>query len=131
MATTTATASTNFSMVALISGLLSFQKSRIKRARQQLAHVKDFALPGEIRENDLRAARKLPDDLPASATRRRQRFRIRNYRQLRKLSFTFRQRFPDRDALRTHRQAITRALDVAPGVNLPTAGAHRRANEKT
>src|SRR6185295_43781 len=95
----------SFNISKLIGRLFSFQEPRIKRAREQFSDMKNLTLPGEIRKHDLRAARKLPDDLATSATRRRQRFRISHHCQLSKLSLTFRQRFPNRNALGTHRQA--------------------------
>jgi hypothetical protein len=51
--------------------LLSLQKARVERARQQVGDMKNLALPIEVRKDDRRAARKLPDDLPARSTRRR------------------------------------------------------------
>ena len=103
-----------------------FQKARIEGARQQLGDMKLLTLSLEICEDDRYAFRKFPNDLPASATRRRQRLRVSHDSQFRKLSFTFRQRFPDRDAFGANRQTIARALDIASGVNLPVSRLHCR-----
>src|SRR6185503_5302994 len=92
--------------------------------------MKNLTLPVEIRKNNLRAARELPNDLTTGSTRRRQRFRVGDHRKLSKLSFTFRQRLPDRDSLRANRQAITRTLNVAARIDFAAARAYRRANEK-
>src|SRR5688500_4037515 len=66
--------------------LFLLQEPRIKSARQQVGDVKLFSLPVEVREHDPRASRKLPDYLPASTARRRQRLGVSNYGQRRELS---------------------------------------------
>src|ERR1044072_6900842 len=86
-----ATVRRSFNINKLVGCFLSFQEPGIKRARQQFGDMKNFTLPGEIRKDDLRAASKLPDDLAASATRRRQCFGIRHYRESRKLPLTLTQ----------------------------------------
>src|ERR1044071_2586451 len=83
--------------------------------------MKFLALPVEVCEHDVRTARKLPDDLATGSTRRRQRLSVSDNRELRERAFTFRQRFPDGDALGANRQTITRTLDIAAGIN-PAAG---------
>lgn len=110
--------------------LLLFQKTRIERAREQIGNVKFFRLSVQICENNGRVARKLPDDLAAGAAGRRQRFRVGNDGKLSKLPFTFRQGFPNRDAFRADSQSITRALDVAAGVNFAARCAYRSADKK-
>src|SRR5215213_47448 len=92
--------------------------------------MKFLALPVEVCEHDVRTARKLPDDLAARSARRRQGLSVRNHRKIRELAFAFRQRLPDRDALGTNRQTITRTLDVAARVNLAVRGPHRRTDKK-
>ena len=110
--------------------LLLRQKSRIKSTRQQIGDVKRFALAVEIRKHDRRAFRKLPDDLTASAAGRRQSIRIGNNGQRGELSLTFRQRFPDRYSFGANCQTITRALDVASGVDLAAFSSHCRTDKK-
>src|ERR1041384_6363002 len=112
----------------LFTGLALFQKSGVKRARQKLGHVKLLALTVQVCEDDRGAARKLPDDLTTRTARRRQCFGVRDHGELRKLSFTFRQRLPDRDAFRANCQTITRTLDVTARVNLAAGGLHRSAD---
>src|SRR5690349_6049241 len=92
--------------------------------------MKRFAMAVEICKDDRRASGKLPNDLAASATRRRQRFRVSNNCQISKLSLALRQSFPDCDAFGTDCQTITRTLDVASGVNLATRSSHCRTNTK-
>src|SRR5687768_13237308 len=53
--------------------LLLLQEARVEGARQQVGNMKLFTPPLEIREDDRRFARELPDDLPASSARRSQR----------------------------------------------------------
>jgi hypothetical protein len=107
--------------------IMLFQESGIERAWQQIGNVKLLALPFEVREHDARAARKLPNNLTTRSAGRRQSLGIGNDRQIRELSFTFRQRFPDRNALGANSQTITRTLDVTARVNL----AIRRLNGRT
>src|SRR5678816_4909048 len=91
--------------------------------------MKFLALPGEVCEHDIGVARKLPDDLATRSTRRRQCLSVCDHRQIGEMPFTFRQCFPDRDALGTNRQTITRTLDVAAGVNLAVRGPHGRTDK--
>lgn len=107
-----------------------FQESGIEGAWQQIGNVKLLALPFEVREYDPRAARKLPDDLPTGSTGRRQSLGVGNDRQIRELSFTFRQRFPDRNALGANCQTITRTLDVTARVDLASGRLHGRTHLK-
>src|SRR5215217_8864746 len=104
--------------------LVFLQESRVEGARQQIGHVKLLALPIKICKHDLRASRKLPNDLTTRSARRRQSFSVCNNSKVCELAFTFRQRLPDRDALRTNSQTVTRTLDVAAGVNLAVRGPH-------
>ena len=110
--------------------IMLFQESGIEGAWQQIRDVKLFAFTFKIGEYDPRAARKLPDDLTTRAARRCQRLGIRDDRKIGELSFTFRQRLPDRDALGANCQTITRTLDVAARVNLALCRLHRRADLK-
>src|SRR5450432_994570 len=48
-----------------------FEKARIKRAWQQVLHRHRLAVAAQIRQHDLCVPAKLPDNLPASAARRR------------------------------------------------------------
>ena len=107
-----------------------FQESGVESAWEKIGNVKLLALPCEVREYDSRAARKLPDDLATGSARRRQSLSVCNDGQFRELSFTLRQRLPDRDALGAHSQTITRTLDVAAGLNLAVRRLHRCADLK-
>ena len=58
------------------------------------------------------------NDLSTSAARRRQGSGIGDNRKFGKLSLTFRQRFPDGDALGANSQSVTCTFNVTTGVDL-------------
>ena len=91
------------------------EKPGVKRFRQQLPNVHDFALSFQVRERNLGVLTVLPDDLTAGATGRRQLFGVHDDDQIGKVSFTFGQGFPNRHAFSTDGQAIARAFNVATG----------------
>jgi len=84
--------------------------------------MKNLALPVEIRKNDRRPARKLPDDLPARATRRRQRLGIGHDRELGEISFAFGKCFPDRDAFGANSQPIAGAFHITACIDFAVLG---------
>src|SRR3954469_25638263 len=110
------------------STLTSFKKSGVEGARQEFAHFRHLHVAREVRQNDCRVAAELPNDLPARPARRSQRGRVDDDRQALETPLAFREGLPDGDALGTHRQAVTRALDVAARVDFPVLRFDRRAD---
>src|SRR6185503_434816 len=92
--------------------------------------MKDFALSLQVGKNYIGATCKLPDYLPASSTRRCQRFRIGNHRELCKVALSFRQCFPDCHTFRADGQSVTRTLNIASRINFSAAGLDGCAYEK-
>src|SRR6185436_21195290 len=81
-------------------------------------------------QSDLRLLAVLPDDLAASTAGRRELFRINHDYEVGKIAFTLGQCFPNRHALCTDGQTVTRALDVATGEDLSFFCPERRSDQK-
>ena len=89
-----------------------------------------FLLPMQICQQYRRVFAKLPNDLPASSARRRELLGVGNDYQSGKVSLAFRERFPDRYALRADSQAKTGAFNIASGEYFPIHCFQRRADQK-
>src|SRR6476620_2118786 len=129
----TKAATTNFADANLFIALslaAALQKPGVKRLRQKLSDIDDFTLPLQIRQRDLGVLGVFPDNLPASAARRSQLFGVDDNHEIGEIAFTFRQRLPNRHAFGADGQAVTRAFDVAAGVNLSGRRAQRCAHQK-
>ena len=106
------------------------KKAGIEGTRQQFLYRTLLGFAVEIRQHDRRVLAKLPNDLPASAAGRCQRFRIRDNRKFSKVTFAFRQRLPDGNAFTANSQTITGAFDIAAGINFSIRGSRRSANQE-
>ena len=106
------------------------KKASIESARQQFFDRTLLGFALQVCEYDRRVLAKLPNNLPASAAGRCQRFRIRDNRKFSKVTFAFRQRLPDGNAFAANSQTVTGTFDIAAGINFSIRGSHRSAHQE-
>ena len=82
--------------------ILCGQRIGREPARQQRLGRGLERLAAHVRQHDDAARGQLMDDLAAGSAGRRQCFRVSNNGEFSKLSFTFRQRLPNRNPFRTN-----------------------------
>ena len=106
------------------------KKASIESTRQQFFDRTLLGFALQVCEYDRRVLAKLPNNLPAGAAGRCQRFRIGDNREFSKVPFAFRQRLPDGNAFTANSQTITGAFDIAAGINFSIRGSRRSANQE-
>jgi len=103
---------------------------RIKRSRKEVLHLHDLHSALQIRHDHGDVAAKFPDQLAASAARRREGISVSDYGNSVEPALAFADGFENGDALGANGEAVGSVLDVAAAKDSPRSGTKRRANAK-
>ena len=95
---------------------------------KQLCETKGLGFTGQVRQDDLEIPTKIPQELAARTTGRREFIRVGNDNNADEVVDSLGERLEQRNPFRTNRQTVAGALNVAAGKHSPVTAEQRRAH---